>query len=276
MSTFSNPVFPKIVGPTITTGTSEIEVGGTAYRWKAPVDGTILGVKVIAQRAGVPTVAESDTVVVRLTSQTGTMKTIGPYEILAEPVNAGISTDIMGYREASPTYPINAPCSQGDELKITAAELTPCTVHPYVVVEIKYAANQRVFPQYHAQIVTQTATTTAAGDSTKASMSIVQSNGFTIAQLYGEVVDVTIASGKGISGFFHGYSSQNKAYGDIELAAEGVPAVLAGATGSSIARLSITKDLNIPFQSPATIDWYFKLALAITAAGYWNMMVVYY
>jgi hypothetical protein len=107
-------------------------------------------------------------------------------------------------------------------------------------------------------------------------MTIVQSNGFTVAQLYGEVVDVTIASGKGISGYWHGYSSQNKGYGDVELISEGVPAVLAGATGSSIARLTILKDLNIPFQSPATIDWYFKLAVAITAAGFWNMMVVYY
>jgi hypothetical protein len=276
MSQFSNPVFPKIVAPTITTGITEIDVGGSGYRWNAPCNGTILGVKVMAQRAGVPTTGESDTVVVRLKSNTGSMKTIAPYEILAQPVEQGLSTTISPVRFASPMYPVNCPCAQGDQLQITAAELTACTVHIYVGVTIIFAANQVTVPQYHSQISSITASSTAAGDSTKSSVTIVQSNGFTIKEIYGLIVDGTLASGKGISGYFHGYSSQNKAYGDIQFVTEGVPAILTGGVGEGATQLTILKDLNIPFQSPANIDWYFNLAVTITTAANWSVMTVYY
>jgi len=261
---------PYVIGPTILTGTSEVDIGGSGKTFRVPFDGCLFAVQYQVHRAGVPTVAESDAVVVRLKSKSAP---IAPYEFLSQPVNAGISTDIMGYKEKAPVFPVNCPVKAGDEIQVTGAELTACTVHPYVTVTL-FMADAIMTPQYFSVVGTHTLTGTSAAE-------VAMTNPISIAgisrirQLYGETVDVTIASGKGIVSKFRISSSQIQKGGDIEFAGSGVPGVLAGATGSSITRLTEIKDISVSVSSPCTLNVYHSLGVAITASGYFNLQVVY-
>lgn len=261
----------KVLGPTILTGTSEVDIGGSGVTLSSPFDGIIKAVQVIAQRGGVATVAESDTVVIRLKSN---MMNIVPFEVLGQPVNAGISTDIMGYREEAPWIPVNCPTHKGDLLQITGAEQTACTVHPYVTVTVLYADVAVGEPQLKSQIGTKTATTTAAGESAVNTINI--GAGYkAIKRIYAYTVDTTIASGKGILGKIRITSNQFSKGGDIEFGVEGVPGTLAGATGSSITRLTKLEDIDVGIEGQTILNAYFNLGLAITTAGNWNLQVMY-
>jgi len=262
---------PKVLGPTITTGTSEIDVGGTGVTLPAPFDGCIAGVKVQAQRCGVATAAESDTAVIRLKSSM--MSQLAPFEILAQPANSGIGADIAPYKEKAPIIPVNCPCQKGDLLQITAAELTACTVHLYVTVTVYYA-EVALAPQYHSQIGTQTATTTAAGESAANSIIIGAGHSW-IKRIYALVVDTTQATGKGIAGKLRIQSSQFVKGGDVEIAMEGVLGILAGAAGQGCTRLTEEPEVNIGISGQTYLYGYFNLALAITTAGKWNYQVMY-
>jgi len=277
--------YPKVLGPTILTGVSEIDLGGTGARLKAPCNGSILGIIVQMARAGIPTVAESDTVVVRLKGA-GAGIQIEPFEVFAQPVNAGISTDIMGFKEEAPVIPVNCPVKQGQELQITAAELTVCTVHPYVGVTVIFA-DFLATPQYKAKVATLTSGAGAAtGETVGTTLRI--SGGKWIKQIHALFADVTIASGKGAimkyrlssTGFKHEAGNPYDlpalpGMGDIEFAGEFIPGVLAGATGSSVSRLTMLKDLDIPINDPVDIDNYYNQIVALGAAGKFDFCIVY-
>jgi hypothetical protein len=264
--------YPKVLGPTITTGTSEIDLGGTGARLKAPCNGSIIGIIVQAARAGIPTVAESDTIVVRLKGSAGGIK-VEPFEVFAQPINAGISTDIMGFKEKAPVIPVNVPCNLGAELQITAAELVTCTVHPYVAVTVIFA-DFVATPQYHAKVGTHTAGKAAATGETVMTTAMRLVAGHSIKIINALFADTTIASGKGEIMKFR-LSSSGFPLGDVEFAGEFIPGVLAGATGSSINRLTELKDLDIPIKDPIDIDVYHNQIVALGAAGYFNMCLIY-
>ena len=65
--------YPRVLGPTIMTGVSEVDIGGSGVRLQAPVSGCILAIKIEMARAGVATTAESDSVTVRLKSNSKTL-----------------------------------------------------------------------------------------------------------------------------------------------------------------------------------------------------------
>lgn len=262
---------PYVLGPTVLTGTSQVDIGGTGKTFKVPLSGTLTGIKIESHRAGIPTVAESDAVVVRLFSKSAP---IIPYEALAQPVNAGISTDIIGYKEESFIYPVNCPVVAGDEIQVTGAELTACSVHPYVTVTLYMAFGVIMTPHYYSVVGTHTATGTAAAE-VPMTNDISISGISKIMQIYAETVDVTVASGKGIVSKFRISSSQIQIGGDIEFAGEGVPGALAGATGSTFGRLTKEREIEIGVNSPAIFKVYHSLGVTITATGYFNIQIVY-
>lgn len=263
---------PKVLGPTILTGVSEIDLGGTGARLKAPFDGCILAIKIQMARAGVPTAAESDTVVVRLKGAASGIQ-IEPFEVIAQPVNAGIGIDITGYKEEANVIPVNCPVKQGQELQITAAELTVCTVHPLVGVTVIFA-DFNATPQFHAMKATLTAGAGAATGETKGTdIGIV--GGHSIREIHALFADTTPASGKGAIYKFRLSSSQFLKGGDIEFAGEFIPGVLCAGTAGSISRLTLLKDLDVPISSPCTISNYHNQIVALGAAGKFDFSILY-
>jgi hypothetical protein len=270
------------MGPTIMTGTSEVELGGTGARLKVPMDGTLTAIKIEAARAGVPTTVESDTIVVRLTSNS---VPLAPFECFAQPVNAGVGAEIKPFKEEAPWIPVNAPVKTGDEIKVTGAELVACTVHPYVAVTFEFADFVAV-PQYHSIIGTHTACGATATE-TKMTTGINIVGGSWIKTVYALLAEVTPASGKGCIQKYRLTSTNFKhdgtrgmepksAAGDIEFAGEFIPAMLsAGPTdGAKGARLTIMPE-DVPLGTPCHVDAYHENAVAYNAAAYFNIQILY-
>ena len=262
---------PKVIGPTITTGTSNIEVGGSGIRMEAPITGSILGVFIMAERAGVQTAAESNLIQVTLSSDS---VPISPCELLAEPINSGVGADIAGYREKAPFYPLNCPVKAGNKIKVEAKELHACTVHVYVAVTFIFT-DRPLAPQYKYKVGTLTAAITAGSTGEKKGSQIALQGCRMITGLYGIIVDTTIASGKGQIGKFRLSSSQIKAMGDLEWHAEFVGGILAGAAGEGCARISRLEGLEVPVADPCTLDDYFNQTVAVTTAGEFVIAVQY-
>lgn len=287
--------YPKVLGPTILTGTSEIDLGGTGVRLTSPCNGSILAVQVQMARAGVPTTVESDTVVCRLKSISGQLAGIVPYEFFAQPVNAGIGAEIKPYQEEALWFPVNAMCRIGDSLQITAAELTVCTVHPYVGATVMFA-DYIAAPQYHSQIGTSTACGAAAQEY-KMTSGIDIVGAVWIKKIFGLCTEVTPASGKGLIYKYRLTSTLFKhadpkrltqagapipiitGMGDIEFQGNFVPAMLSAgptvnANADRLARIEFPND-GVPVDTPAHIDCYHSAAVAFNAAGSFNIQIVY-
>lgn len=261
---------PKVIGPTVLTGTSNIEVGGTGIRMEVPKTGSILGVFVIQERAGVQTAAEANNVQVTLSSDSAK---ITPCELLCEPQGGGVGTDIASFREKAAYYPINCPVTQGDKIKVEAKELTACTVHAYVAVTFIFADYVQG-PQYKYKVGTQTGASAAAATETVGS-GISVAGATKITGVYGIITDTTIASGKGYLGKFRISSSQLKGMGDIEWHAEFAGGILATAAGQAATRISKLEGLDIPIDYTATLTDYFTTTVAVTAAGKFVVGVQY-
>lgn len=262
---------PKVLGPTITTGTSEIDIGGSGVTVAAPFDGCLLGIQVQAMRAGVATAAESDTVVVRLKSN---HTPIVPYEVLTQPINAGVGADIAAYKEKAPMLPVNCKVSKGDLIQATAAELTACTVHVYVAVTFIFA-DFIATPQYHSMIGTQTACSAAAATESAVNTITIPSGYSAIRRIYALTVDTTLASGKGQVCKYRIDSSQFIKGGQLEFAGEGVPGVLGGAATGSMTRLTELTDIDVPISGQTILNGYEHNVVAVTTAGKWNYQVMF-
>jgi hypothetical protein len=281
--------YPKVLGPTITTGTSEIDLGGTGVRLASPCNGSLLAIKIEAARAGVPTTVESDTIAVRLKSTSGQLAGIVPYEAFAQPVNAGIGAEIKPYQDEAIWYPVNAPVKIGDSLQITAAELTTCTVHVYVGVTCLFA-DYIATPQYHSQIGTSTACGAAAQEY-KMTTGIDIVGGKWIKKIFAMCTEVTPASGKGMIYKYRLSSTLFKhdgtrpglpamtGMGDIEFIGNFVPGMLSAgptvnANADRLCRMEFPGD-GVPIDTPAHIDCYHNATVAFNAAGSYNIQIVY-
>jgi hypothetical protein len=274
----------KVLGPTIMTGTSEVELGGAGARLSSPLNGCILGFVIQSARAGVATTLESDTVVVRLTSN---VINIVPYEAFAQPINAGVGAAIIPYAEEPLWFPLNAPTQVGDPLKITGAELTVCTVHPYVSVTVMYA-DYVAGPQYHSQIGTSTAFGAAAQEY-KMTTGIDIVGASWIKKIYGMATDGSPASGKGMiykyrivsTLFKHDGKRQGlpavQGAGDIEFNGQFIPGMLGATLNSSGDRLTRIEFPNqgYPIDTPAHVDCYAAASVAFNAAGSFNVQIVW-
>lgn len=262
---------PKCLGPTITTGTSEIDIGGTGVTIAAPFTGTLIGIQVQAIRAGVATAAESDTIVVRLKSNHAK---VVPFEVLAQPINAGVGTDIAAYKEKAPMIPVNCPVGQGDLIQATAAELTACTVHVYVGVTFIFA-DFSATPQYHSMIGTQTACSAAAATESAVNTITIPSGYSSIKRIYAMTVDTTLASGKGQVCKYRIESTVFLKGGQLEFIGEGVAGVLGGASTGSFTRLTELVDLDVPISGQTILNGYEHNVVAVTTAGKWNYQVMF-
>jgi hypothetical protein len=99
-------------------------------------------------------------------------------------------------------------------------------------------------------------------------------NGKSIKEIHALFADVTIASGKGAIMKFR-LSSSGFKLGDVEFVGNFIPGVLATATSSSVNRLKILKDLDVPITDPIDIDVYHNQIVALGAAGYFNTCLIY-
>jgi len=272
--------YPKVLGPTIMTGTSEVDLGGSGVRLESPCNGTILAIKIEMARAGVATTKEADLVVVRLKSNT---IPVVPYEALSQPINAGTGAEITPYKADGKWYPVNAPVKIGEKLQITGAEQQACTVHPYVAVTVLFA-DYPATPQYHSVIGTLTAAGAAAQEY-KMTTGIDIVGGKWIKAIYAALFTTTDASGAGCIYKYRISSNMFKnaakaGMGDIEFAGTFIPGFLsAGTTADAIAdRLTAIEMYDkegIPLGTPAHIDCYCNAAVAFTAAGYFQVQIVY-
>jgi hypothetical protein len=271
---------PKVLGPTIMTGTSEVDIGGSGVRLESPTNGSILAIKIEMARAGVATTKEADLVVVRLKSNT---IPVVPYEALSQPVNAGTGAEITPYKADGKWYPVNAPVKVGDKLQITGAEQQTCTVHPYVCVTVMFA-DWIAQPQYHSVIGTLTAAGAAAQEY-KMTTGIDIVGGKWIKAIYAALFTVTDASGAGCIYKYRLSSTMFKnamkaGMGDIEFAGQFIPGFLsAGTTADAVADRLTAIELydkeGIPLGTPAHIDCYCAASVAFTAAGYFQVQIVY-
>jgi hypothetical protein len=278
---------PKVLGPTIMTGTSEVDIGGSGVRLESPINGCILAIKIEMARAGVATTKEADLVVVRLKSNT---ISVVPYEALSQPINAGTGAEVTPYKADGKWYPVNAPVKIGDKLQITGAEQQACTVHPYVCVTVIFA-DWVATPQYHSVIGTLTAVGAAAQEY-KMTTGIDIVGGSWIKAIYGALFTTTDASGAGCIYKYRISSTMLKhvdptrglppkaGMGDIEFAGQFIPGFLsAGTTADAVAaRLTAIEFYakeGIPIDTPAHIDCYCAASVAFTAAGYFQVQIVY-
>lgn len=266
---------PKVIGPTITTGTSYIEVGGSGKTLEAPISGTLEGVFIVAARAGVETAAEADLIQVDLSSSHAPLKNIGPCEILAEPMSGGLGADISNFREKGAYYALNCPVKQGNKLKVQAKELVSCTVHVYVIATFIFTDQPISSPAYHYKVGTLTAEITAGSTGDKKGSQITLGEGNRLTGVYGIIVDTTLATGKGHIGYFHLDSNSLKGAGPVEWHGEFVGGILGGAAGQGCTRISKLEGLDIPFSVPCTMDDYWNLTVAVTTAGNFVIGVQY-
>jgi hypothetical protein len=266
---------PKTIGPTITTGTSYIEVGGSGSTLEVPMTGTLEGVFIVASRAGVETAAEADLIQVQLSSSHAPLKEIAPCELLAEPMSGGLGADISNFREKAAYYALNCPVRQGNKLKVEAKELVSCTVHVYVMVTFIFSDQPSKERLYHYRVGTLTAEITAGSTGDKKGSQITLGEGSRLTGVYGIIVDTTLATGKGHIGKFRLSSSNLKGAGDIEWHGEFVGGILGGAAAQGCTRISKLEGLDIPFTVPCTMDDYWNLTVAVTTAGNFVIGVQY-
>jgi len=206
-----------------------------------------------------------------------------PYEALAQPINAGTGAEITPFKEDGKWYPVNAPVKVGDKLQITGAEQQACTVHPYVAVTVLFADYEAI-PQYHSVIGTLTACGAAAQEY-KMTTGIDIVGAKWIKAIYAALFTTTDASGAGCIYKYRITSTmlknvQKAGMGDIEFAGQFIPGFLsAGTTADAVAdRLTAIELYNkegIPIGTPAHIDCYCNAAVAFTAAGYFQVQIVY-
>lgn len=272
--------YPKVLGPTIMTGTSEVDIGGSGVRLESPCNGCILAIKIEMARAGVATTKEADLIVVRLKSNT---IPVVPYEALTQPINAGTGAEITPYKDDGKWFPVNAPVKIGEKLQITGAEQQACTVHPYVCVTVLFA-DYVATPPYHSVIGTLTAAGAAATEY-KMTTGIDIVGGKWIKAIYAALFTVTDASGAGCIYKYRLSSTMFKnvakaGMGDVEFAGSFIPGFLsAGTTADAIADRLAAIELydkeGIPIGTPAHIDCYCSATVAFTAAGYFQVQIVY-
>ena len=275
----------KVLGPTVTTGIAEIDLGGAGARLESPVNGSILAIKIEMATNGVVVTTQSATAIIRLKSNT---IPVVPFEAFAQPLNAGTGAEITTSKAESKWIPVNAPVVEGDKLQITIAEGVAVTNHVVVSVSVMFADYQ-TGPQYHSQIGTLTAVGAAAGEARMAG-GIVIDGGAWIKKVIGMMYTVTDASGLGAQAKYRLSSTQFKhlkspglpdlpGMGDIEFNATFLPSFLsAGTTADSVANRLAEVDYphGVPINPHCPIDVYCNAFAAFTAAGSYNVQIVYY
>lgn len=256
--------WPKVVGPTAMSSTTETKLGGANL--KIPANARYIK-EIVPQSIAVGgnTATEPITVAIILK---GDSMPIMPYEVLCEPIGSSLGASGVQSKERDMAWPVNCPVKGGSELQVYGKGLFNHTIEPYVLCTVVFT-NYRPGPQMHAKLGTFTNTGTSAGEAKGSGIRL--EGGKVIREVFGLVVGTTVAASKGFVGKFRLSSSGLKGMGDIEVACEGVPGTLsvdAAGTASNQEDARLTRQrCYCPITDPVDIDDYHNLGVDVTTTG---------
>lgn len=201
---------------------------------------------------------------------------INPLQVLPNPIGASLQGALAVSQPQGAAnqviFPVNCPVEGGEELTIQGTGLFNHTIEPYMGCEVIYADWRPNKAQRHYKLGTFTNTGTAAA--TAAGSTITVTNGKKLVEVFGGAVGTTVATLKGLCGYFlitsEGWTPSWKTYLPINPASGGVGTDLQEAV-AALARRYVNKDL----ESKAIIADDFHLSVALTTTGNYLMGVGY-
>jgi len=218
-----------------------------------------------------PTLAES---VVAKASIESTELTIQPFEVLAEPINAGLSTIIDPMSEVNLPYVCNIPTRGGEKIKAYGQLLLASTVAPHMGLQILYSTGGVAGAQRRGLVSAITATGTAlAAEVALPSLTFNGNN--KLVEFEGIIYGAAITASKPHSGFIRVASNDFNEGLEWKVPLKPIHGKL-GATGTCYAHL-VRVPMDIGIKKTATINAYGTLeATAPSAAGgfVYGLMVV--
>jgi len=139
-------------------------------------------------------------------------------------------------------------------------------------MEIRISDQPPVFPQRHAKCGTLTSSgTTASSDVAGTAYQIT--GGSRIVELMGVFGHTTVAAASAVTGYFKFTSSEYRLSMPVKMMLDPVSTGL-GTLQTTNPR-NTRSPVDIPIQSPATIQDYLYMGLAPTVAGNWVTGVIY-
>jgi len=266
------PIGSDVVGPTVLSATSDVQLGGASWKVPAGVK-SILAVIPVVSSPGGPTAAQP--IAAKLTVESDDVK-VAPFIVPAQIIGSSLGLSGVQPSGKSMQYPMNLSVSGGNEINFYGTGLFDHTIEPYMSVTIIYA-DYVVTPQYHAKLGTFTNTGTAAAEASGTAYSI--SGAKAIKKVIGLVVGTTVATTKGIMGKIRMKSSDFKVPWELKFHVEPCHGVIAtNATTASAQEATagvVLLDVDIPVASPCNIQDYFTLAVALTTTGNFLTGVMY-
>lgn len=269
--------WPKTLGPTVLSSTTEQKISGANYKLPAQAK-TLVGIIPYCDAPEGKTAAEAVMAYVTLKSDSNQIR---PFTVLCAPIGSNLGADGMSLRDPAPFYPVNCPVVGGSEIEVYGNGLINHTIEPYVQCDLILSDQpSHAALRNKAKIGTLTTMGAATAGETKGS-GLRLEGGSRITEVMGYAIGTTVAAAKGITGKFRLSSSGFLGMGDVEFAAEPVggakTALDAAGTAAVLeyAHLTRRKDIDIPITSPIDIDDYFNLGVAVTTAGKFIVGVIF-
>lgn len=219
----------------------------------------------------VPTAAES--VITKYSIESDDIAGLSPFEVLG-PVSGAFLGASGGsvYQDKNQVYYVGAPCKGGDRLRAYVQALVSNTGALTTAMEIRISDQPPVFPQRHAKVGTLTSTgTTASSDVAGTAYQIT--GGSRIVELMAVLAHTTIAAASAVAAYFKFTSSEFRLSMPVKMMMHPISTGL-GTLQTSNPR-NTRESVDIPIQSPATIQDYLYMGLAPTVAGNFVTGVIY-
>lgn len=219
----------------------------------------------------VPTAAES--VITKYSIESDDIAGLAPFEVLG-PVSGAFLGASGGsvYQDRNQTYYVGAACSGGNRLRCYVQALVSNTGALTTAMEVRISDQPPVFPQRHAKVGTLTSSGTAAS-SDVAGTAYQLTGGSRIVELMGVFAHTTVAAASAVTGYYKFTSSEFRVSAPVKMHMDPV--------STGLATLEITfprntrSQMDIPIQSPCTIQDYLFMGLAPTVAGNFVTGVIY-
>jgi len=218
----------------------------------------------------VGTAAES--ILTKFSIESDDIQGLSPFEVPGAPAGAFVGTIGTQYQDKAPTYYVGAACSGGNRLRCYVQALVSNTGALTTAMEIRISDQSPQFPQRHAKMGTLTSSGTAASADV-AGTAYQVTGGNRIVEVNATYGPTTVGAAAAVCGYFKLTSSEFQKSMPFKMQMEPIPANLA-TTAWTQTRLN-HQPVDIPIQSPCTIQDYFFMGLAPGTAGNFVVGVIY-
>lgn len=252
---------------------------GSASSWTLPA--SCRGILDITAFLTAVTPTATETTVASLKVECGDIG-LNDFEFLANPLNSNIATTDLGLTDLmrGARMPAFWRTNGGENMNFYGIAQTANTAAPYMGATVTWTDDPSVVNQdrpYYAKIG-GTAGAAGSGTSTGTSAALVTGKSITLSGAAkvirgatGIVAATTMASVKPIAGYFKWTANEMKQ--NISYTAESLPGNLNAAQATT--HLTRVDGLNIPVNSPSTLQGYLQLQLAPSTAGNFYQGIYY-